>query len=63
MKEKFAKLIDLKSIITLIMVITLVAVLFSDLPIDSDFKTLFCTSFGMVMTYYFTRTSTDKKDK
>lgn len=58
-KEKLAKLIDLKTIITLLMVVTLVILMFfTPEAVDGDIKTLFCTSFGMVITYYFTK----KKD-
>lgn len=53
-KDKIAKLIDLKSIITVIMVIALVKFMSTDMILDSDLKTLFCTSFGSVITYYFT---------
>lgn len=53
-KEKFAKLIDLKSIITLAMVAALIVLMFFPVNVDGDIKTLFCTALGMVMTYYFT---------
>lgn len=59
-KKKLAKLIDLKSIITLLMVGALIALMFMPMNVDGDIKTLFCTSFGMVITYYFTRQG--KKD-
>lgn len=53
-KDKIAKLIDLKSIITLVMVVALVILLFYPSNSDNEIKTLFCTTFGMVITYYFT---------
>lgn len=60
LKERLAKLIDLKSIITLLMVVTLIALMFSDIDMDGDIKTLFCTTFGMVITYYFTKSSREE---
>lgn len=59
-KKKLANLIDLKTIITLLMVGALIFLMFIPVNIDGDIKTLFCTSFGMVITYYFTRQG--KKD-
>lgn len=56
-RKKIAKLIDLKSIITLIMVVTLVVLVIR--TGKQELITLFCTTFGAVITYYFTR---EKKD-
>lgn len=61
-KKKLAKLIDLKTIITMVMVGALIALMFVTVEVDGDFKTLFCTSFGMVITYYFTRERKDADD-
>ena len=59
MKEKFAKLIDLKSIITLLVVITLVTLVLENLTIsDEAIKTLFVSVTSSCFTYYFTK----KKD-
>lgn len=54
MKEKLSKLIDLKSIITLIMVIASVYGFITKL-ISAE---LFATWVGMVLTYYFVRKET-----
>ncbi len=65
MKERIAKLIDLKSIITLLLVGTLVflvvyvAVTGKDLT--SDMFLLFSNIITMVITYFFTKKS-DKGD-
>ncbi len=65
MKDRFAKLIDLKSIITLLLVGTLVflvvyvAVTGKDLT--SDMFLLFSNIITMVITYFFTKKS-DKGD-
>jgi uncharacterized protein with PhoU and TrkA domain len=55
MKEKIAKLIDLKSIVTLLMNIALVIMLFLHQEIDKEILMIFSTSYGSVMTYYFTK--------
>ena len=48
MKEKIAKLIDVKSIVTL-------ALLFTDRQPPQELLALYCTSYGSIMTYYYTR--------
>ena len=55
MKERIAKLIDLKSIVTLLMNIALVIMLFYRKEIDKDILMIFSTSYGSVMTSYFTK--------
>ena len=54
-KEKIAKLIDLRSIITLIMNIALVVMLFYRKEIDREVLMIFSTAYGSVMTFYFTK--------
>lgn len=58
MKEKIAKLIDLKSIVTLLMNVAMIVMLFCNKEIDREILMIFSTSYGSVMTYYFS-----KKDK
>ena len=56
MKNKLAKLIDLKSIITIILVVTLVVLVVGNLPInDEAIKTLFTSVTTSCFTYYFTK--------
>ena len=56
MKEKFAKLIDLKSIITIILVITMVCVVVCNINInDEAIKTLFISTVSSCFTYFFTK--------
>ena len=56
MKNKLAKLIDLKSIITILLVVTLIVLVVSNLPInDEAIKTLFTTVTSSCFTYYFTK--------
>lgn len=59
MKEKFMKLIDLKSIITLLLVVALVSIIFLNINInDESIKAIFISTVSSCFTYYFT-----KKDK
>ena len=55
MKEKIAKLIDVKSIMTLSMTAGLLALLFCPLEPSKEILALFCTSYGSIMTYYYNR--------
>lgn len=56
MKNKFAKLIDLKSIVTILLVVTLVVLVVANLPInDEGIKSLFISVTSSCFTYYFTK--------
>lgn len=56
MKEKFAKLIDLKSIITILLVGVLVVLAIGNLSItDEAIKALFISVTSSCFTYYFTK--------
>lgn len=55
MKEKIAKLIDVKSFVTLAMTAGLLALLFCPVEPPKEILALFCTSYGSIMTYYYTR--------
>lgn len=57
MKEKVAKLIDLKSIITLTLIITLEIIIIKGIKLDSDLFLLFSNILTMVITYFFTKKS------
>lgn len=64
MKERFAKLIDLKSIITILLVLTLVfLVVYATLTkaLTDPLFLLFSNIITMTVTYFFTRKS-DKKE-
>ena len=54
MKEKFAKLVDVKSLVTLAMTAALVALLFTGIEPAKELLALYCTSYGAVITYFFT---------
>lgn len=62
MKEKLAKLIDVKSIVTLLMTIALVVLLFYNKEINKELLMLFSTSYGSVVTYFFTRKSKNEEN-
>lgn len=55
MKEKIAKLIDLKSIITLTLIITLEILILSGTELNNDLFLLFSNILTMVITYFFTK--------
>lgn len=63
MKEKFAKLIDVKSIVTLLMTIALVVLMFTNIEINKELLMLFSTSYGAVITYFFTKKKENKENK
>ena len=58
MKEKFAKLIDVKSIVTIVMTVAMVLMLTGVFKPSQEIFALFSTSYGAVITYFFTK----KKD-
>lgn len=62
MKEKLAKLIDVKSIVTLFMTIALVVLMFTNIEINKELLMLFSTSYGAVITYFFTKKKENKEE-
>lgn len=58
-KDKLAKLIDVKSIVTIVMTAALVALLFSGVEPPRELLALYCTSYGAIITYFFTKKSKD----
>lgn len=62
MKEKFAKLIDVKSIVTLLMTIALVVLMFVNIEINKELLMLFSTSYGAIITYFFTKKKENKEN-
>ena len=55
MKERLSKLIDVKSIVTLAMTGAMIRMLFGNFTPPQEFQTLFATSYGAVITYFFTK--------
>lgn len=55
MTEKLGKLLEVKSLVTLALTISMVAILLGDVNPQSETLALFCTSYGAVITYFFTK--------
>jgi len=55
MREKLTKLIDVKSIVTLGLTACMAALLFGRFQPPQEALALFCTSYGAIITYFFTR--------
>ena len=53
--ERLMKLFSIKSLVTLALTATLVALMFSDKEPNKELLTLFCTSYGAIMAYFFTK--------
>ena len=59
MKDRIAKLLEVKSLVTLTLTGAMVGILFGGADVSQDALALFCTSYGAIITYFFTR----KEDK
>ena len=53
--KKFYDLIDVKSIVTLAMTGALIALLFWPGGVNAEAQNIFCTAYGAVITYFFTK--------
>ena len=53
--KKFYDLIDVKSIVTLAMTGALIALLFWPGGVNAEAQHIFCTAYGAVITYFFTK--------
>ena len=53
--QKFFDLIDVKSIVTLAMTGALIALLFCPGVVNTEAQNIFCTAYGAVITYFFTK--------
>lgn len=53
--SRICKLIDVKSIVTIIMTIGMMMMLFGGFTISQEASTLFSTSYGAIITYFFTK--------
>jgi hypothetical protein len=60
MKEKFAKLIDVKSIVTLAMTGIMAALLLGKFNPPAEMMALYSTAYGAVITYFFTHKKTEQ---
>lgn len=55
MITKLAKLLEVKSLVTLALTGGMLALLFGPFQPQQEAVALFCTSYGAVITYFFTR--------
>lgn len=55
MKKRWEKLLSVKSIVTLVMTGCMAALLLGGVTPGQDVLALFCTSYGAIITYFFTR--------
>lgn len=53
--KQLLKLLDVKSLVTLAMTGAMIALLFSPVDVNQDAVALFCTAYGAIITYFFTR--------
>jgi len=60
-KEKIAKLIDLKSIITVSLIVTLEILIIKGTKLEENLFLLFSNIITMVVTYFFTKNSNKKE--
>lgn len=57
--KRILKLFSVKSIVTLMMTICMAGLLFGAIEPAKEVLTLYCTSYGAIITYFFTKTDTD----
>lgn len=55
MKDKLCKLIEVKSLVTLALTGGMLALLFGPFTPSQEALALFCTTYGAITTYFFTR--------
>lgn len=53
--DNFAALIDVKSIVTLLMTAIMILMLCGKFTPSEEFTALYCTSYGAIVTYFFTK--------
>lgn len=59
MKERLLNLLCVKSIVTILMTVLLAVMLLTKIDPPKELLSLYCTTYGSVMTYYFTRKETN----
>ena len=53
--KQLLKLVDVKSIVTLAMTGAMIALLFAPTPGNAEAQSLFCTAYGAIIAYFFTK--------
>ena len=60
--KQLLKLLDVKSLVTLAMTAAMIALIFYPVEVNPDAKSLFCTAYGAIITYFFTKKTEGKND-
>lgn len=60
--ENLKNLIDVKSIVTLAMTGAMIALLFAPGQPNPEAQSLFCTAYGAIITYFFTRKENNQQN-
>lgn len=53
--NRLSKLLSVKSIVTLVMTACMAGLLFSGVEPSKEVLALYCTSYGAIITYFFTK--------
>lgn len=61
--KQLLNLIDVKSIVTLAMTGALIALLFWPGGVNAEAQNIFCTAYGAVITYFFTKRDNWEEEK
>lgn len=61
LKKRAAALLAVKSIVTLAMTGAMIVLLFTPAPADPELRSVFCTAYGSIITYFFTRKEAAEK--
>lgn len=55
LQKRLVSLLSVKSIVTLAMTGAMIALLFTPAPVNEAAESLFCTAYGAIVTYFFTK--------
>lgn len=61
LKKRLSNLLCVKSIVTIALTVILLVLLLGHYEPPDELLTLYCTSYGAVLTYYFTRSDDNGK--
>jgi|GEM_PF-1039201 len=59
-RERICKLLEVKSLVTIILTMAMVGMLFSQRSLPQEMVALFSGIYGAVITYFFTRKSSEQ---
>ena len=60
--KQILQLIDVKSLVTLAMTGAMIALLFAPVDPNPEAQSLFCTAYGAIITYFFTKRTQEKQE-